>query len=247
MKAIRKFNRFELKYLLPLDVAETLKHEFRKYMSTDSHGKEGKYELSSLYYDSEDYRFYWEKLEGIKFRRKLRIRTYRDEKQLKDNSIVFLEIKQRVDRVTQKRRAPMKYKDALLFCNHGIVPKHEERDRPLIEEVETMLNLYQLKPSVITTYDRHAFVGYDHDLGLRITFDSDVKYALRDLNLANNNPDGFIIPPNFIIMEIKTNERIPYWITEMVSAHNFRLIRISKYCQGLEQAELAPKSVYNIF
>jgi SPX domain protein involved in polyphosphate accumulation len=247
MNTIRKFNRFELKYLLPLAVAQELKGELAKYMQRDLYGKEGKYELSSLYYDSDDYRFYWEKIEGIKFRRKLRIRAYLDENPLSEESRVFLEIKQRVDRVIQKRRMPIKYGEALLFCNHGVIPKHEDCDQDLIDEVGCMLHLYQLKPAVITTYDRHAFIGSDYDLGLRITFDTNIKFAFRDLNMANKNSDGFMIPSNYVIMEIKTNERIPYWITEMISAHNFRLIRVSKYCQGLEKASLTPKSIYNIF
>ena len=66
MDAIRKFNRFELKYLLPLEVAIDLKKELGKYMQRDSYGKRGKYKLSSLYYDSDAYDFYWEKIEGIK-------------------------------------------------------------------------------------------------------------------------------------------------------------------------------------
>ncbi|MBQ2599838.1 VTC domain-containing protein [bacterium] len=29
-----------------------------------------------MYYDTQDYRFYWEKVDGLKYRRKLRIRQY---------------------------------------------------------------------------------------------------------------------------------------------------------------------------
>jgi SPX domain protein involved in polyphosphate accumulation len=45
-----------------------------------------------------------------------------------------------------------------------------------------------------------------------------------------------MLDDNFCIMEIKANEKIPYWITELVASHNIKLVRISKYCQALESA-----------
>lgn len=114
LSAIRKFNRFELKYLISFEMAQKLQQDLKKYVIPDGYSKNenGLYTLSSLYYDTDDYRFYREKIEWLKYRRKLRIRQYEASEWLKDDSIVYVEIKQRVDRVTQKRRVPMKYKDA---------------------------------------------------------------------------------------------------------------------------------------
>jgi SPX domain protein involved in polyphosphate accumulation len=236
MHIVRKFNRFELKYVLSYEIATKLKSNILKYALPDLFGYgDGKYIITSLYYDSPDYRFYWEKVDGIKYRRKLRIRWYETEERLQDDSIVFLEIKQRIDLVTQKRRIPIKYKDAILFCQEGIIPPHEPEDEQTIDEMYSLLKLYNLKPTVITTYERQAFVGTDYDMGLRITFDTHVAYRTKDLDLNAGTYDGFIVPPNFVIMEIKTNERVPYWITELVSEKELQLIRVSKYCQGLEK------------
>jgi hypothetical protein len=41
-------------------------------------------------------------------------------------------------------------------------------------------------------------------------------------------------------MEIKVNERIPYWLTEMLAAHNLNMTRISKYCRSIELAQNIP-------
>ncbi len=54
------------------------------------------------------------------------------------------------------------------------------------------------------------------------------------------HPDGYMIPPRFAILEVKANEKIPYWITEMIASHNIKLIRVSKYCQALESAGIFP-------
>ena len=101
---IRKFNRFELKYLITLKQAERFKSVLRAYLVPDKHGNNnGCYALTSLYYDSPVLRCYWEKEYGLRFRRKLRIRRYETDEPLTEETPIFLEIKQCIDRVTQKR------------------------------------------------------------------------------------------------------------------------------------------------
>ena len=82
MECIRNFNRFELKYLVSTSLIEPLECEFQKYLIPDHHGdKKGWYALKSFYYDTDDYQFYREKIDGVKYRRKLRIRYYEKEKE----------------------------------------------------------------------------------------------------------------------------------------------------------------------
>ena len=246
LNAIRKFNRFELKYLISYDTAQRLQEDLKKYVLPDAYAKtpNGLYTLSSLYYDTDDYRFYWEKVDGIKYRRKLRIRQYETDKPLEDDSLVYVEIKQRVDRVTQKRRVPMKYKDALNLCNNLIIPEHEKVDEATLFELYEMLKTNNLRPSCITSYMRNAYFGTDYDSWLRITFDSNIRYRTKNLDLADKKIWEFMISPNMVIMEVKANERVPYWLTEIVSDYNFRLIRVSKYCQWLEASSELPRTVF---
>ncbi|MEU3120556.1 VTC domain-containing protein, partial [Streptomyces albidoflavus] len=101
---LHAFNRFELKYLVPVEQAAQIRDELAERMERDAHSPVGGYGVWSLYYDTPQLRFYWEKIEGLKFRRKLRIRHYGDLDGVTDASPVCVEIKQRVNRVTQKRR-----------------------------------------------------------------------------------------------------------------------------------------------
>ena len=48
-------------------------------------------------------------------------------------------IKQRYDRVTQKRRIVLPYHEALRLCNDRQIPDHGSGDRALIEEVHAFL------------------------------------------------------------------------------------------------------------
>jgi hypothetical protein len=237
---IRRFNRFELKYVVSLREAERFKHALGAYLLPDDHGDSGgSYGLTSLYYDSPDYRFYWEKVDGIKFRRKLRIRCYENGQPLSPDTPVYVEIKQRLNRVTQKRRAVLPYSQGLQLCDERRIPEHAPQDRAVIEEVAGMLWQYDLRPASLVRYTRLALLGTDYDLGLRVTFDRDLTYRTRGLRLHEEQSDLPLFPPDRCVVEIKVNERIPYWLTELVARHDLGLMRVSKYCRSIELTKQA--------
>lgn len=248
---IRNFNRFELKYLLSLQQAERFKSGLRAYLVSDEHGtNNGRYTVSSLYYDSPGFRCYWEKLDGLKVRRKLRIRFYETGEVLTEETPVFLEIKQRVDRVTQKRRAVLPYGQALRLCNDRRIPEHTPDDAAIaaaiVEEVLVLLWRYNLHPASIVRYDRQAFIGTDYDIGLRVTFDTSLSFQSHRLHL-HEPPSGLpMLHPGLVVMEVKVNERIPYWLTEMIAEHNLQLIRFSKYCRSIDAAKNMPSTQWRI-
>jgi hypothetical protein len=238
---IRKFNRFELKYLVSLQQAAQFKAALQAYVVPDEHGhNNGRYTLSSLYYDSPDLRCYRENEQGLKLRRKLRIRRYETGEVFTDESPVFLEIKQRYDRVTQKRRAVLPYHEALRLCNDRQMPDHGRGDKALIEEIYVFLWQYNLRPASIVRYDRQAFTGTEYDVGLRVTFDTSLSFQAQELHL-HEQPSGLpLLPASSVVMEIKVNERIPYWLTDMIAAHNLQRVGISKYCHSIEAARSIP-------
>ena len=238
---IRKFNRFELKYLLTLQQAVQFKSALRAYLVPDEYGtEEGCYALTSLYYDSPDLRCYWEKEYGLRFRRKLRIRRYETDEPLTETSPVCVEIKQRVGRVTQKRRAVLPYGDALRLCNDRQFPDYAPEDQALIEEIYVFLWQYNLRPVSIVRYDRQALIGGEYDLGLRVTFDTSLSFQSHRLHLHEEPSALPMLSPNLVVMEIKVNERMPTWLTEMIAKHNLQMVRISKYCRSIETAQKMP-------
>ncbi len=243
---IRKFNRFELKYVMTLQQAERFKSTLRDYLVPDEHGNNnGRYALSSLYFDSPDLRCYWEKENGVKFRRKLRIRRYETGEVLTEETPVFLEIKQRVDRVTQKRRVILPYGEALRLCHDRQIPEYAPEDKAVIDEIFSFLWRYNLRPASIVRYNRQAFTGTMYDIGLRVTFDTSLSFQSQPLHL-HEPPSGLpMLPANLAVMEIKANERIPRWLTEMIAAHNLQIVRVSKYCRSIEAARKMPSIVWH--
>lgn len=232
---IRKFNRFELKYILRYsDYLRIIPH-IEKQMARDPHAVsgDGKYGINSLYFDSPGLDFYLNKKDGIKFRRKVRIRHYLDSPSEK----VFVEIKERINRIVRKRRCIVTHDEACELC-HGrkFNPESlEVVDREPAAEVFYLAKALRLRPVIVIHYHREAFVGSRYEPGLRLTFDTGLKYRAHNLNPLVMGGEHFFFPPDIFIMEIKTNEKIPYWLTSVVSALECSLNRVSKYVIALDR------------
>ena len=232
--ALHRFNRYEIKYFLPESSIQEFRDKVSARMSEDAHANELSRRISSLYYDTSDLRFYWEKIEGLRFRRKLRIRVYGEPETINDESPAFVEIKRRVNRVTQKRRIALSYKQARMLCDNRTDPGNSSVNQAFVNEVLTLCETADLQPMVVTTYHREAYVGIDADLGLRITMDHRVQGRDRDFYLGYKADNKFIIPSHLSIIEVKANERVPTWFTDIAAEMNLDVIRISKYCKAVE-------------
>ncbi|MFG1695187.1 polyphosphate polymerase domain-containing protein [Nonomuraea sp. NPDC049309] len=243
---LHAFNRYEIKYLLDAAEAGELRAEIENLLDRDRHSGDNGYGIWSVYYDTRRLRFYWEKIEGLKFRRKLRIRHYGDRFQVTGDTPVFVEIKQRVNRVTQKRRVRLPYRDAIALCDGRAMVAHDPSQRAFLEEVLDLVCRLDLRATAMTGYQRHAYVGRGADVGLRVTFDHRVRGRDRDFHLGADAENRFIVPPSKVIMEVKANERVPYWLTDLTAKRNLQVIRVSKYCQSVEAYGLAPRSIFHI-
>jgi len=241
--SIRSLDRFELKYLVPTAAAQEFRESLRPYLVPNDHGgSAGCYQLSSLYYDGPHYHFYWEKVDGVRFRRKLQIRHYAALELLEEGIPVFVEIKQRLNRVTQKRRVLLPYREALRLCNERQMPDAGSsprtwQDVAVLEEIAGMLWRYDLRPASVVSYVRQALVGTEYDMGLRVTFDTELSFRASQLELDSEANGLPLFPPDWTVVEIKVNECIPYWPTKLVGKHNLNLVRDSKYCRSIELAQ----------
>jgi len=239
---IKQFNRYELKYVLTRPQYERAVETLRSYLNPDPMGDQyGRYTITSLYYDTVDYQAYWDKIEGHKFRRKVRIRVY-GEQTITSETACFAEIKQRINKTLQKKRVILPYTTAEALCGSGEpVAGKSEADQAVIEEIQYLQGTLQLQPACIVKYDRLALSGSDYDPGLRVTFDTNLQGRIYDLSLLSQGytQNHFFMPPQWCIMEVKVNYRVPYWLTELIGQERLTLRRISKYCTALEQSKAA--------
>ena len=229
---VRKANRFEIKYLVPHAAARRTIEALEPYTVPDAYSEnEWGYPIYSVYWDSPRLHLFWEKIEGLKYRRKLRFRRYGD------SPDVFVEIKQRMDRTLQKRRARISEEDARRLFGPGPSGSAlEQPEDPVVSEAIVLRHRYRLEPRMAISYLRRALYGA-FDADLRVTFDRRVQYRTTDIDMTRRFDAGsYIVDPRLVIMEIKYSERVPTWLCKMVSKEGFQMIRLSKYCTAVDRA-----------
>lgn len=238
--SIRAADRFELKYIINRAQYRLLFEELNHHMALDRQGDDqGRYSITSLYYDTVDYKAYWDKIEGHKFRRKVRIRVY-GQKSVTPETNCFVEIKQRINKTLQKKRISLPYAAAEALCGAGEgVETISPVEQKIVEEIQYLYYTLRLQPACIVSYDRLAFTGDAYDPGLRVTFDTNLKGRTHDLTLTSqgHGESRFFMPPEWCIMEVKVNYRVPDWLAKLINRHHCTLRRISKYCTALEQCK----------
>jgi hypothetical protein len=235
---IKALNRHELKYEVTRDQYQSLSEALANYMQPDTYGDEnGRYLVTSLYYDTTDYKAYWDKIQGHRYRRKLRVRVYGDQTVTPDTPC-FVEIKQRTDRTIQKKRVVLPYSSAIDLCETGTGVAHvPESGGAVVDEVKYLRSALQLQPACIVSYDRLAFNGTELGPGLRVTFDTNMKCRGHELSLLPTGyaENRFFAPPHWCIMEIKADGSVPLWLTKLIGEHRCTRRNISKYCTALEK------------
>ena len=240
------FQRYELKYLVDSATVPALRAELIRRLETDCHGGPLGYDVCSVYYDTPQLGFYWDRIEGRPFRRKLRVRLYGDRSSVDGDTTVYVEIKQQVDKVTEKRRVPLPYRLARRLCDGREMVEHDAAEPAFLTEVLRLVSRLDLRPVTTVCYQREAFVGCGADRDLRITLDHRVRGRDRDHQFGADAADRPIVPASCSILEGKAVGRIPYWITDVVARSHLPMVRVSKYCQSVEDFGRAPQSAFHL-
>ena len=234
-----RFQRRELKYYLPQQLYPELIRLIRPYMTLDEHLKQNEansYLVRSLYLDTDDLRFYHEKLAGSHTRRKFRIRGYNDARKE-----VFLEIKRKYNNIIVKERALVNYEEVSKILDRygGYNPngKRSDAEIKVLNSFLFFVPMLQLRPTVLVVYEREAYTGVFDD-SVRLTLDrnlrclpgrlaDDIFYTGTDWRFLNNR----------CILELKFNNALPLLFKRIIQQLNLWAEAISKYCICLEKCE----------
>jgi hypothetical protein len=231
--------RFEYKYLIPEEQLGMLKQEILPFLEIDPNaGLTGRneYTVRSLYYDTSGYRSYFEKVEGVAFRKKFRLRVYNEQT---ENSKVFLEIKNKKNNCIDKNRASIEYSLLEKVLAAGSLCDISDSDlrNGGREDAEKFLYHYRganLHPTVLVVYEREAYMG-KFDNSLRITLDKNLRSRINadERDLFNNNDIKNAIPYYFI-MEFKFYGKVPAWFKFVTVKFNLTRKALSKYTMCID-------------
>lgn len=222
--AIEIFNRQELKFVITTEQYAHVLNGLQPYMQRDKHNKAGRlYRLYNLYVDTSDNALIRHSMaKPVVYKEKIRIRSYTG---FEKDPLVFLEIKKRYKRITNKRRTQILYRDALAFIKTGRLPRlHACMNMQVMREFETVFMRQQYYPKTFITYDRLAFSNRDATSDLRITFDTSiVARGYADTDMVS------LLDADHIVMELKSTRNIPLWLSLLLSEHGINKHSFSKY------------------
>lgn len=222
--AIEVFNRQELKFVISLEQLDAMMPTILEHMRLDKHNVNGQaYRLYNLYVDTPDFALIRHSMaKPTAYKEKLRIRSYEP---LTDDSIVFLEVKKRYKKITNKRRTKIRLDEALRFIATGAPPSPRDyMNQQVVDEMSVMLQKHRYQPTTYIRYDRHAFHALDPTSDLRITFDTSV--ISRRYNTDETNQ---LLPSDKRIMEIKSCYNMPMWLANLLDENDIRKMSFSKY------------------
>ena len=248
------FQRKEIKYLMNEEQYQELRLRLDEIAAVDHYGLT---QIMNVYYDTPDFKLITRAMEHPEYKEKLRLRSYGIPDAMTPS---FIEIKKKFDGITYKRRIELLYSEAQDYLNHGILPREYSpeflhnpdalshtytgalsvshvptaEEIQIQKEIDYFLVFYKkLRPMMAIAYDRIALAGRD-DPELRITFDTDLRWSVDELDLRGGNHGHRILAPDQHLMEIKISGAMDLRISRMLSELGIFRTSISKYGRGFE-------------
>ena len=236
-------SRHELKYVIPESIAQRVAVYASAYCNRDRFLDPGetKYTITSLYLDSPELHFYWDKKKLRWDRIKLRIRTYGR----RSEGPVFAEIKRRYGDIVCKSRTavPRETWPALITRPTGFDRTSFPSSKlHVLEDFCLQCERMHLRSSVLVRYDREPFAGR-HDRQNRITLDRALRYRpVFEPVLAADDREYLPVPfgaglftcePR-VVLEMKFDRGFPIWMNELVGQFDLDRGSFSKYTRSVD-------------
>jgi len=201
----------------------TLRMRLSAVMQTDSHAINNKYEIRSLYFDTPSDKALREKIDGVNFREKFRIRFYNG-----DTSFISLEKKSKINGLCAKVSCPLTKDEAQKIVDGNILWMRD-CDRPLCRELYSKMVTEQLAPKTIVDYTREPFIFPAGNV--RVTIDYNIRTG--DFRTDFLSTDTLTLPAGDspYILEVKWDEYLPDIIKDAVSIPSRHASAFSKYAQ----------------
>lgn len=228
------YERYELKYHIPLALVDEISDYISGFCELDHYSKQSPdqyYTINNLYLDTPTYLFFRTRMSGVDDRFNMRVRTYGDE----ESPLWFLEIKHKSKGFVRKTRAKLTDTQWTEHLANGTLPLSEGvKTRDYAYDFAHKVMSYQAAPVVFTQYRRKAYFSTIDDYA-RVTFDKEMRFAPRHSYsfereglIAYDNPNCFD-PFTNVILELKCESRVPWWMVDLIRRFNLERSTFSKF------------------
>lgn len=216
--------RHEWKHQLNKGDFLALRQRLRTVLPHDSHvGRDGSYQIRSLYFDTPEDRALREKLDGVNLREKFRIRIYNG-----DDAYIRLEKKSRRDSLGNKAsvRLTPGEAQAVVAGERGWMADHPEE---LVRELYAKMLHQRLTPRTIVDYRREPFVYGPGNV--RVTLDWDLRTGLGCTDLLDRGCVTVPAGEPLYLLEVKYDQFLPDLIRDLIQLESRQPSAFSKYAR----------------
>ena len=218
--------RSEIKYVVPIEKAVYIKECLDNLLQRDSYCINGAYSVRSVYFESIGDNDFFDKLAGVNIRKKVRIRTYNN-----DKTLCKLEIKQKYGELQQKDSLIINAEDAdgLLHGNFDVLKNY-------FDDTATSIRAYSImrqgcyRPAVNIEYDRLAYKYPMYDTS--VTLDMNVRSSETNMDIFSRSINFVPIMPESIVLEVKFNKKLIGFVSDALEQFGLTQESYSKYCCG---------------
>lgn len=200
-----------------------LKNILCKTLTQDSHNTNGGYIVRSLYFDTLYNNDYFDKEDGLEYRRKIRLRTYNPKAQF-----LKLELKQKEGEYQHKYSLtiPKNIAQRLIDGHYEVL---KELNNNFADRLYTIMQTNLYRPKCIVEYKRLAYIVKENNT--RITIDSDLKSSESNMDIFNPSLSLNTVTGK-TILEVKYNNFLLSYVKDIIDSTNKSQTSSSKYCMS---------------
>lgn len=224
-----KVSREEKKFLINLEEFRAKSHYLDGLLIPDEHNGADGYMIRSLYFDTVYDDDFFEKLEGVETRRKIRLRIYEP-----NAKTAKLEIKQKQGAMQLKRSLTMTREDAesLIKGRYDVLLNYNEE---FAKECYALMQYKCYRPKTIVEYRRKAYIAKENKI--RVTFDNNITATECSFDLFS---DKLLLNPVMdkfnVVLEVKFNGFLLDYIRSFINSINKSELSVSKYALARQQS-----------
>jgi len=238
--------KYEFKYIVPISQMDQLREAIRPYVELDPYAEameKHEYTVRSVYFDTSRFDYYYEKIDGYKIRKKIRVRGYN---QQTGDDTVFMEIKRKFKEPIEKDREKLTFEVMKrLVAGEGAQAYGDVGDEHGVNGAGKFLyHVYRnnLKPVVLVTYEREAY--YDrYRPEVRMTIDKNLRStAYPSIDDLYSEDKAIPALKDRFIFEVKFKDNFPGWLRPITGQLGMIRKSASKYVFCIDAHNLTGSS-----